>query len=72
MRLEGGPANGRELPVPAYRWVWVAVEGNELHVFDLGRPDVDQSLNRVGRGGWDEYLQDPHDPTVYRWSRKNP
>lgn len=72
MKLQGGPADGREIPTPKEWWVWVSVAQGQLLVFDLNRPECEQHLNRVGKGGWDEYIQDPHDKTVYQWARRTP
>lgn len=69
--LVDGPANGEQILVRE-TWVWVAKKGGELYVFDLDRPDAEQTLSLVGRGGWDEYDQDPLHPDQYRWARKTP
>lgn len=65
VRLKKGPADGREVPDPPDRWVQVAVRDGDLHVFDVERADIEDSLNKVGRGGWSEYVQDPEDQDTY-------
>jgi hypothetical protein len=71
--LRDGPADGRHVAVPSDPWLWVAVLDGELLVFDVDRPEAKQNLDRVvHRGDWAEYLQDPNDPTVYRYARRLP
>ena len=69
--LADGPANGEQILV-FDRWAWVAKHGGELHVYNMDKPDDEQTLSLLGRGGWHEYREEPRDPTVYRWARRTP
>lgn len=55
VRLEDGPADGREV-LTAYDWVHVSILDGELLVLDTDDPATAvQLLNRVERGQWAKY-----------------
>ncbi len=70
VKLQGGPADGHEIPPPPERFLWVSVEGPDTLVYDLDLPEDRQ--RRPARGGWAEYLPDPRNPGIYRFTPRTP
>lgn len=69
--LQGGPADGHQIQPPPERFVWVSVERDDTLIYDLDLPE-DQQRRRPGPTGWAEYLPDPRNPGVYRFTPRTP
>jgi hypothetical protein len=66
-KLIDGPADGHDVIVDRTE-IWVALVDDQARVLpDRPGHDLEDLLNRVGRGNWHLYRQAETEPVTYRW-----